>query len=204
MQQAAQPTEQPLLTDEESEQMMELLLSRTQKHGHPRDSDGKPLLTQEMVSEAMQEVLQARYEKKFEKLEQQLIKPLQQAIEQRHHQSRHQQQLPNGTPVSLSIDAINFAVAKWTVLGWFSGLAYFNWFSSASEHLSLWSHAVLIIGGLFGSSILIGGGVSLTVAAATKILTGRPDGSAFSFMLAGCISPILAFFAAKYGLQMLS
>lgn len=204
MQQAAQPTDQPLLTDEEAEKMTELLLARSQKPGHPRNSKGKPLLTQEMVSDAMREVLQGRYEKKFQQLEKQFIEPLQLAIERRdQEQNQRQQDLPPGTTQAwLSIDAINTDVAKFTVTGWFIGLAYFNWFASDGKHLPLWEHATLIIGGLFGSSILIGGGIAVLAGVATRIFTGRWDGSTLGASLNGYISPVLAFFAAKYVLHM--
>ena len=97
-----------------------------------------------------------------------------------------------------TIDRINYTVASWTVAGWFLGLAYYNWFSSTALRLALWVHAVLIVGGLFASSIFIGGSVAAVAALATRAITGRPDGSPVAFMLAGWISPVLAFFAAKY------
>jgi hypothetical protein len=203
MQQAAQPTDQPLLTDEESEKLTELLLARSQNPGSPRNSEGKPLLTQEMVSNAMREVLQERYEKKFQQLEKQFIKPLQLAMERKNREQNQPQDLSTGTTQAWqSIDAINTAVAKLTIAGWFIGLAYFNWFASDGRHLSLWEHAALIVGGLFGSSILIGGGIAFLAGVTTKVFTGRWDGSTLGISLSGYVSPVLAFFAVKYVLDM--
>jgi hypothetical protein len=81
MQQAKRPTGQPLLTDEETDRMMELVSARLESVGHPRDSEGKPVLTQEIISDAMLEVVRERYEKKFQQLERQFVKPLAAATE---------------------------------------------------------------------------------------------------------------------------
>jgi len=97
-----------------------------------------------------------------------------------------------------TIDRINYTVAQVTVGGWFLGLAYFNWFSSSGPSLPLWIQSILVVGGLFASSILIGGSIAMFAALITRIATGRPDGSTLGFMLAGWVSPVLAFFAAKY------
>jgi len=97
-----------------------------------------------------------------------------------------------------TIDRINYTVAQWTVTGWFLGLAYFNWFSSTGPKLPMWVQLALAVGGLFASSILIGGGIAALAAVATRVATGRSDGSPVGFMLAGWVSPLLAFFAAKY------
>ncbi|MCW5729986.1 MAG: hypothetical protein KIT20_04455 [Alphaproteobacteria bacterium] len=98
----------------------------------------------------------------------------------------------------MDIDRVNTIASKWTILGWFAGLAYFNWFASDGTSLSWWTHALLIIVGMFAASIIIGGGIALLFAGVTKALTGRPDGSIDFFAWGAFISPIFAFFAAKY------
>jgi hypothetical protein len=42
--------------------------------------------------------------------------------------------------------------------------------------------------------------MAVIAALATKAATGRSDGSPVAFMLAGWVSPVLAFFAAKYAI----
>lgn len=98
----------------------------------------------------------------------------------------------------IDIDTVNTFAAKTTIGGWFVGLAYYNWFASAPPHLAIWIHAILVVGGLFASSILIGGGMALLMGGLTKILTGRVDGSPHAFSWGAFISPVIAFFAAKY------
>ena len=98
----------------------------------------------------------------------------------------------------MNIDRVNTIASKWTIFGWFAGLAYFNWFASDGASFSWWAHALFIIVGMFAASIIIGGGVALLFAGLTKILTGRSDGSIHGFAWGAFISPVLAFFAAKY------
>ncbi|HEX8663362.1 MAG TPA: hypothetical protein VF744_04970 [Beijerinckiaceae bacterium] len=100
----------------------------------------------------------------------------------------------------MTIDRVNTISSKLTILGWFAGLAYYNWFSSAPISVPFWAHLVLIVGGLFASSIVIGGGMALLAAFVTKLATGRADGSPDAFSWAAFISAALAFLAAKYGL----
>lgn len=103
----------------------------------------------------------------------------------------------------MDVDSVNSKAAKMTIVGWFAGLAYYNWFSSAAAHLPWWQHALLIIVGMFAAAIVIGAGMALLAAALTKVITGRSDGSINAFAWAAFISPVLAFFAAKYVLRFL-
>ncbi|NEK54591.1 hypothetical protein GUK36_35105 [Rhizobium leguminosarum] len=82
-------------------------------------------------------------------------------------------------------------------------MAYHNWFSSTVGHLPMWQHALLIVVGMVATAIIIGGGMALFAAGLTKVITGRTDGSINAFAWAAFISPVLAFFAAKYSLQAL-
>jgi hypothetical protein len=100
-----------------------------------------------------------------------------------------------------NIEIINTKASKLTIAGWFIGLAYFNWFAANADSLPWWVHAVLIVGGMFASSILIGGGMALLAAWVTKVVTGKSEGSLHAFVLAMFISPVIAFFAANYALR---
>lgn len=100
--------------------------------------------------------------------------------------------------MALSIERVNTYAAKYTIAGWLTGLAYYSWFSSSAPPLSVGWHALLIVGGMFASSIVIGGGVSLILALVTKLVTGKSDGSSDFFAWGAFISPVLAFLAAGY------
>ena len=104
----------------------------------------------------------------------------------------------------MNIDLINSYAAKFTIFGWFVGLAYFNWFSGSPIHIPLWGHLVLITVGMFAASIIIGGGLALVAAGVTKVATGSAEGSPHAFSWAAFISLVVAFFAAKYGLLLLA
>jgi hypothetical protein len=54
---------------------------------------------------------------------------------------------------------------------------------------------------MFAASIIIGGGMAVLIALITKAATGHEEGSPHGFAWAAFISPVLAFFAAKYALQ---
>jgi hypothetical protein len=99
------------------------------------------------------------------------------------------------------INVINTYAAKHTIVGWFVGLAYYNWFASAPYHAPFWALVVLVVGGMFAAAIIIGGGMALLAALLTRAVTGHAEGSPDFFAWAAFISPVLAFFAAKYALQ---
>lgn len=103
----------------------------------------------------------------------------------------------------MDVDGVNTKAAKMTIVGWFAGLAYYNWFSSTAFHLPFWEHVLLVVVGMFAAAIIIGAGMALLAAGLTKVITGRMDGSLNAFAWAAFISPILAFFAAKYVLRLL-
>ncbi|PYG24703.1 hypothetical protein [Pelagimonas varians] len=100
----------------------------------------------------------------------------------------------------MDIDRINTYSSKMIITAWFAGLAYYNWFASDPISVPIWAHAVLIIGGMFFASIVIGAGLSLVAAAITKAVTGDPAGSPHAFSWAAFIGMVISFMAAKYGL----
>jgi len=102
----------------------------------------------------------------------------------------------------LSVEAINTYASKMTIGGWLIGLAYYNWFAPNPEHVSWFGHAALIVGGMFVASIVIGGGMAMLMGLITKLATGDWEGSSHAFAWGAFISPVLAFFAAKYALKL--
>lgn len=96
----------------------------------------------------------------------------------------------------MNVDLVNTYAAKWTVGGWFLGLAYYNWFASSPPHVTWWYHLGLVTVGMFVASICIGGGMALLMALITKLVTGNAEGSIHGFAWAAFISPVLAFLFA--------
>ena len=104
---------------------------------------------------------------------------------------------------SIDIDRVNSYASVHTIAGWFLGLAYYNWLAQHPPHIPLWGHALLIIVGMFVASILIGGGVALLGAVLNRLVYGDTTGSVTPFAWGAFISPVLAFFAAGYALEIL-
>jgi len=100
----------------------------------------------------------------------------------------------------MDIDRVNELASKQVIFFWFAGLAYYNWFTSNPISVPWWAHIILVVGGMFASSIVIGGGMALIAAWLTKRLFGRSDAVPGLFGWAGIISSILTFIAAKYAL----
>ena len=98
------------------------------------------------------------------------------------------------------IDYVNTQNSKLTIAGWFIGLAYYNWFASDGAALPWWIHLILIVGGMFAASIVIGGGMAILTALLSRRIAGATDARPGYFKTAGLISTVLAFFAAKYAL----
>lgn len=106
--------------------------------------------------------------------------------------------------MAFPIEKINAKAAKYTIVGWFAGLVYFNWFSSAPVHVSWIGHVILVVVGMFAASILIGGGVALVFGLLTKALTGRMEGSPDLYAWGAFISPAIAFFAAEPAIRLVA
>jgi hypothetical protein len=101
----------------------------------------------------------------------------------------------------MSIEGINTKSARNTAIGWFAGLAYFNWFASDSEPLSIIADFLLVVIGAPAACMVIGVGVALLASLVTKLWTGRVDGSPHAYASGALISPVLAFFAAEPAIQ---
>ena len=97
--------------------------------------------------------------------------------------------------MALSIDRINTYSSRLTIVGWFAGLSWFD-IQFGHSSVSWYGWLILVVGGMFASSIVIGGGVALIMAGLTKLLTGRSDGSPKLFLLGLLVSPVVAFFVA--------
>ena len=95
----------------------------------------------------------------------------------------------------ISPEHANTKSSQFTVVGWLSGLAYYVWFGSIEA--TVVEHAILIVAGIFLSSIIIGGGVALLFGILTRALTGSWDGSPHGYAWGAFIAPVIAFFAVR-------
>lgn len=106
--------------------------------------------------------------------------------------------------MALSVEQINTKAAKYSIAGWFLGLAYFNWFSSTATHVSIAGHIILVVVGMFAASILIGMIVALILGLITRLLAVRIDGSPRGDAWGAFISPVIAFFAANWAIRLVA
>ena len=92
----------------------------------------------------------------------------------------------------ISPEHANTRSSQFTIAGWLAGLAYYVWFGPVEA--TIVEHAILIVGGVFLSSIIIGGGIALLFGILTRGLTGRWDGSPHGYAWGAFIAPVVAFF----------
>jgi hypothetical protein len=74
--------------------------------------------------------------------------------------------------------------------------------STATTTVAWWVHLLLVIIGMAVVPIVIGGTIAIIMALITRIARGHPEGSSHAFSWGAFISPVLAFFAAKYALEL--
>lgn len=97
--------------------------------------------------------------------------------------------------MTISVEHANNKSSQFTILGWIVGLAYYVWFGSIDANIL--EHIILIFGGVFLSSIIIGGGVALFFGVLTRIFTGSWQGSPHGYAWGAFIAPVIAFFCVQ-------
>lgn len=102
----------------------------------------------------------------------------------------------------MTVDEINTSSSKLVILGWFAGLAYYNWFATAPIPVPIWGHAILIVVGMFAASMIIGGGIAVAIGKILMTSHGNPEALPGLFALGGLIATVIAFFSAKYALML--
>jgi hypothetical protein len=100
------------------------------------------------------------------------------------------------------IENINTSSSKGIIFAWFLGLAIFSWFNS-SVSLGMTINIILAVGGMFGSSILIGIPCSLVASTLNKKNTGKTDSNPKLFAVMGNVAALLSFGAAYLIVQIL-
>ena len=88
--------------------------------------------------------------------------------------------------------------SQFVVAAWFLGLAYFYWFDSNIPTLSFITNILLVVVGMFATSIIFGMGFNFVGRLIAKILTGRWEAFPNLNILMGIISSAVTFFSVKY------
>lgn len=102
----------------------------------------------------------------------------------------------------MTIEQVNNYSSKLAIWGWFAGVAYYGWWTSSAPTIPLWGYAALIIIGMFAASIIVGGGLALIAAGVTKLVTGGAERSTNAYAWASFLSPVGAFWLAKWTVAM--
>ena len=97
--------------------------------------------------------------------------------------------------MAISVERIGEMSSKMTITAWFIGLAWMAFLTDDAIGVSWWEWIILVVGGMFAASIVIGGGLALVAAAITKMVTGKSEGSPHAFAWAALIAPWISFFA---------
>ena len=100
------------------------------------------------------------------------------------------------------IENINTNSSKGIIFAWFLGLAIFSWFNS-SVSLGLFTNIILAVGGMFGSSILIGIPCAMIASQINKSKSGSRESNPRLFSMMGNVAAVLSFGAAYLIVQIL-
>jgi hypothetical protein len=97
--------------------------------------------------------------------------------------------------MTISAEHANSRSSQFTIFGWLAGLAYYVWFGTIDA--TILEHVILVVGGTFLSSIIIGGSVAFFFGFLTRIFTGSWDGSPHGYAWGAFIAPVIAFFCVE-------
>ena len=100
------------------------------------------------------------------------------------------------------IESINTSSSKGIIFAWFLGLAIFSWFNS-SVSLGLVTNIILAVGGMFGTSILLGIPCTMIASQINKSVAGNRESNPKLFAAMGIVAAILSFGAAYLIVQFL-
>ena len=97
-----------------------------------------------------------------------------------------------------SLDVLTDISSKFVVAAWFLGLAYFYWFNESVPTLGIITNILLVVIGMFASSIIFGMGFNAIGRLIAKIMTGKWESMPSLSLIMGIISSIVTFFSVKY------
>jgi len=100
----------------------------------------------------------------------------------------------------MSVRETHKHIVESAILGWFLGLAYYNWFSSQPIQLSLLAHLILVTAVMYIVCILIASASRGIATLVAKAVSGFVHGQEPMFTLAMPSATVLGFLAAGYAL----
>ena len=96
----------------------------------------------------------------------------------------------------LSVNQTNAYVSRLTIFGWWAGLAWHVYTGGAMD-LNLFAWAILIIGGMFVVSLIIGGGIAFLLGVLTRVVYGDWHATSALYAWGTIFGPVIAFFCAS-------
>ena len=88
--------------------------------------------------------------------------------------------------------------SQYVVAAWFLGLAYYYWFDKSVPNLGIVTGFLLVVVGMFASSIIFGMGFHFIGRLIAKVLTGRWEALPGLSLITGIVSSIITFLSVKY------
>jgi hypothetical protein len=96
-----------------------------------------------------------------------------------------------------SVYQAGVASSKAVIASWFISLAFFNWFNN-EVHLGFFLNLILIVVGMFLTSIIFGGGCAMIAGLINKSLYKNPSGNIKTFDLMSHVACIITFASGYY------
>jgi len=88
--------------------------------------------------------------------------------------------------------------SQYVVAAWFVGLAYYYWFDKSVPNLGIVTGFLLVVVGMFASSIIFGMGFHFIGRLIAKVLTGRWEALPGISLITGIVSSVVTFLSVKY------
>ena len=88
--------------------------------------------------------------------------------------------------------------SQYVVAAWFLGLAYYYWFDKSVPNLGIVAGFLLVVVGMFASSIIFGMGFHFIGRLIAKALTGRWEALPGLSLITGIVSSTVTFLSVKY------
>ena len=98
----------------------------------------------------------------------------------------------------IASDRIAKTISQYVVAAWFVGLAYYYWFDKSVPNLGIVTGFLLVVVGMFASSIIFGMGFHFISRLIAKMLTGRWEALPGISLITGIVSSVVTFLSVKY------
>jgi len=102
------------------------------------------------------------------------------------------------------IHSLNMYNVVFCAVCWVAGLAYFNWLAESPLNLPMAQEAVLAVGGLLASVLVISFGSTVVAGKLTKCLAGDCKACALMFCWAAVLAPMTTFLASYQVVDLLA